>query len=106
MLTDSCARRPLRSPVIPTARRFKMPAREPPARQDFAGLRGRPVSLQSEPADGTGDDQLLDLLGPLEDVENLGVAVHPLDRIFTRVTVSAEDLDAPFRRPYRDPAGL
>src|SRR6478752_5659451 len=97
---------PPRSPVIPTARRFKMPARESPPRQDFAGLHDQPVSLQSEPADGTGDHQLLNLLGPLENVENLSVAVHPLDRIFTRVTVSAEDLDGPLRRPYRNPAGL
>src|SRR4029078_7410527 len=78
----------------------------PLARQDFAGLYDRSVSLQSESDDGTGDDPLLELIGPFENVKNLSVAVHPLDRIFTLVTVSAEDLDGPFRRPYRNPAGL
>ena len=44
-------------------------------------------------ADGAGDDELLDLLGAFEDVEDLGVAVPTLDRVLAGVAVSAEDLD-------------
>src|SRR4051794_26078643 len=37
--------------------------------------------LHAEAGDGPGDDELLDLLGALEDVEDLRVAVPALDRV-------------------------
>src|SRR5437764_7280482 len=55
---------------------------------------------------GSCDHQLLDLLGPLEDVVDLGVAVHALDRVLPRVPVPAVDLDGPLGHPHRHPAGL
>src|SRR4051812_47726358 len=52
------------------------------------------------------EDQLLDLRGALEDVVDLRVAVHPLDRELARVAVAAEDLHRPLGGPHGDLAGL
>src|SRR5580698_5311795 len=40
-----------------------------------------------------GDDDALDLVGAFEDLRQLGVAHHALDRIVHGVAVAAEDLD-------------
>src|SRR5260370_8688861 len=40
-----------------------------------------------------GDDYPLDLVGSFEDLRELGIAHHPLDRIIHRIAVTAEDLD-------------
>src|SRR6476620_2036288 len=50
--TINPTRRPARTTSDPNRSREKLRL----ARQDFAGLYDRSVSLQSEPADGTGDD--------------------------------------------------
>src|SRR5687767_2850598 len=39
------------------------------------------------------DDEPMNLAGPFSDGHQAGVAVNPLDRIFTRVPVPAVDLD-------------
>src|SRR3954468_16722911 len=52
------------------------------------------------------DDQLLDLGRALEDVVDLRVAVHPLDRELAGVAVAAEDLHGPLGGPDGDLAGL
>src|SRR3954469_8814550 len=57
-------------------------------------------------ADGAGDDELLDLLGALEDVVDLRVAVHALHRVLAGVAGATEDLDGPLGGPHRDAAGL
>src|SRR4051794_31304751 len=44
--------------------------------------------LDPQAGDGPGDHQLLDLLGALEDVEDLGVTVPALDRILPHVAVA------------------
>src|ERR1700751_3701339 len=40
-----------------------------------------------------GDDESLDLAGAFKDGENLGIPMHPLDRVVAGVAVAAEDLD-------------
>src|SRR3989442_13969514 len=55
---------------------------------------------------GSADHQLLDLLGALEDVVDLGVTVPALDRELADVAVAAEDLDGALGGPHRDPACL
>ena len=62
--------------------------------------------LDAEAGDGPGDDELLDLLGALEDVEDLGVAVPALDGVLAGVAVAAEDLDGPLGDPHGGAAGL
>src|SRR4051794_13977198 len=63
-------------------------------------------SADVHPGDRAGDDELLDLGRALEDVVDLRVAVHALDRELSRVAVAAEDLDRPLGRPDRDLARL
>src|SRR5690606_27785504 len=50
--------------------------------------------------DRPADNQLLDLLGALEDVVDLGVAMEPLDGVLAHIAVSTEDLDRPFGDPH------
>src|SRR4051794_1408419 len=64
------------------------------------------VLADVHPRDGPGDHQLLDLGRALEDVVDLRVAVHPLDRELARVAVAAEDLHGPLGGPDGDLAGL
>ena len=56
--------------------------------------------LDAQAGDRPGDHQLLDLLGALEDVEDLRVAMPALHRVLTGVSVATEDLD----RTLCDPA--
>src|SRR5437667_1469875 len=63
-------------------------------------------SLNMQARYGSADHQLLDLLGALEDVVDLGVPVPALDREFADVAVAAEDLDGALGGPHRDPACL
>src|SRR5579859_91529 len=58
------------------------------------------------PRDRPGDDELLDLRGPLEDVVDLRVAVPALDGELARIAVAAEDLDRALGHPHRHLAGL
>src|SRR4051794_22617311 len=62
--------------------------------------------LDAQPGDRPRDDELLDLLGALEDVVDLRVAVHALDRVLARVAVATVDLDGALGDPHRDAAGL
>src|ERR1700739_4574612 len=48
-----------------------------------------------------GDDEPLDLVRALVDLRDLGVAHHPLHRIFLDVAVAAEDLDGLDRDLHR-----
>src|SRR5436305_10080071 len=56
-------------------------------------------------ADGSGDDEALDLRRPLEDRVDLRVAVHSLDRVLAGVAVTTEDLDRLLGDPDRGLAG-
>src|SRR5437588_540787 len=62
--------------------------------------------LDVHPRDRSGDDELLDLRGSLEDVVDLRVAVPALDWELARVAVAAEDLDRTLGHPHRDLARL
>jgi hypothetical protein len=62
-------------------------------------------SVDVHPGDGPGDDQLLDLAGALEDREDLGVAMPPLDRVVADVAGAAEDLDGVVGDPHGGLAG-
>src|SRR3954451_21282959 len=62
--------------------------------------------LDAHPADRSADDELLDLLGALEDVVDLRVAVPALDGVLADVAVATEDLDGPLGDPHRGAAGL
>src|SRR4051794_20567721 len=70
-----------------------------------AGRRSRPLA-DSRARDRSGDHQSLNLRRPLEDRVDLRVAVHPLDGVFARVPVAAEDLDRALGRPDCDLARL
>src|SRR5581483_6185828 len=72
----------------------------PPASADVSEL----ANMQAR--DGARDHQLLDLLGALEEVVDLGVAVPALDGEVADVAVAAEDLDGPLGDPDRGAAGL
>src|SRR2546428_6020377 len=63
-------------------------------------------SANLQARDSAGDHQLLDLLGALEEVVDLGVAVPALDREVADVAVAAEDLNGPLGDPDRRPARL
>ena len=52
-----------------------------------------------EAGDRPSDHQLLDLLGALEDVVDLRVAVHALHRVLTGVAVATQDLHRTAVRP-------
>ncbi len=55
-----------------------------------------------QPRHGPADQHPLDFAGALEDGEDLGVPMPPLDRVLARVAVPAEDLDRPpGQRPVR-----
>src|SRR5689334_21565256 len=56
-------------------------------------IRGRIGSALPGGRDLAGDDQPLDLVGALVDLRELGVAIHPLDRIVLGVAGAAVDLD-------------
>src|SRR5664280_1626971 len=71
----------------------------------YAGARSRGL-LDVYSADCSGDHELLDLGGALEDVVDLRVAVPALDGILARVAVAAEDLDRALGHPHRDLARL
>src|SRR5581483_5010866 len=71
-----------------------------------ADVRQRGKSANVQAGDGPADHQLLDLLGALEDVVDLGVAVPALDGEVADVAVAAEDLDGPLGDPDRGTAGL
>src|SRR5436309_14202679 len=62
--------------------------------------------LDAQAVNSPGNHQLLDLLGAFEDVVDLGVAVHALDRVLARVAVTAVDLDGALGDPHRHPTGL
>src|SRR4051812_35477428 len=62
--------------------------------------------FDAEAGDGSGDDELLDLLGAFVDVEDLGVAVHALDAVLPGVAVATQDLDGSLGGPHGDAAGL
>src|SRR5439155_18421362 len=79
-----------------TWRRSTTAARAPPG----------PGLADLHPADRACDHEPLDLRGALEDRVDLRVAVHPLDGVFARVPVPAEDLDCPLGRPHCHLAGL
>src|SRR3954466_860627 len=84
-------------------------SRAPASQRDPTPARGRSPALRLldlHPADRAGDHEALDLGGALEDRVDLGVAVHALDRVLTRVAVAAEDLDRALGRPHRHLAGL
>src|SRR5881398_578476 len=68
-----------------------------------AGVR---ESANVQARDRPADDQLLDLLGALEEVVDLGVAVPALDGEVADVAVAAEDLDGPLGDPDGGAAGL
>src|SRR4029453_7140915 len=70
------------------------------------GAGGAGGLLDAEAGDGPADDELLDLLGALEDVVDLGVAVHALDGVLAGVAVAAQDLDGPLGDPHRRATGL
>src|SRR5690606_3333367 len=55
-------------------------------------VRDGALSLDADAGDGPADDQLLDLLGALEDVHDLRVAVPALHRVLPGVAVAAQDL--------------
>src|SRR5919106_2222823 len=63
-------------------------------------------SLDVHARDRARDHQPLDLRCALEDVVDLRVAVHPLDRVLAGVAVAAEDLDRALGDPNRDLARL
>src|SRR3546814_5973299 len=69
-------------------------------------VRGLPQRVDAALGDGPGDDALLELLGALADVHDLGVPVHALDVVLAGVAVTAEDLDRPLGDPRGDTAGL
>src|SRR4051812_19124552 len=117
--------RPSRSPEPPTrpsslratrplhSARSGASAARPPGSRD-RGER-RPISAKAakwnelfdaHPADRSADHQLLDLLRAFEDVVDLRVAVHALDRVFARVPVTAVDLDGALGDPHGDASGL
>src|SRR5687767_9455685 len=62
--------------------------------------------LDSKAGDRAADDELLDLLGALEDVHDLGVAVEALHGVLAHVAVAAQDLDRALRHPGGGAAGL
>src|SRR6266498_85744 len=64
------------------------------------------MSANPRPGDRPGDHEALDLGRALEDRVDLRVAMHPLDRVLARVSVAAEDLHRPLRRPDGHLAGL
>src|SRR4051812_22280420 len=74
------------SAVATIAGSFCSPSRGPTSRIVAWGtsMRLRPQTAR--------DHHLLDLVGPLADREDLRVAVHPADRVFLDVAVSAVDL--------------
>src|SRR6266545_1279665 len=53
---------------------------------------GTRSAVDYAPQDLAGDDDPLDLAGPLADLADLGIAHHPLDRIVGGVAIAAEDL--------------
>src|SRR4029078_7559113 len=63
--------------------------------------RGAAASVADLAQDLPRDHDPLDLAGPLADLADLGVAHHPLHRIFGGIPVAAEDLDRLGGAPHR-----
>src|ERR1044072_2695079 len=82
---------PWRPASLSSRRRIPTAARPPPSAGDIE-------SADVHAGDGSRDHQLLDLLGSLEQVVDLGVAVPALDGEVADVAVAAEDLDRPDRK--------
>ena len=101
-------RRPAARPVVERCRIAEQPPDHRRVAPDRVGQRshgsGEVDTLRGEQV--AGDDQALDLLGPLEDVENLGVACPLLNQLGLAVAQRAGELDAAKRHLVAHSTGL